>query len=58
MRFRKEFRRRLVRLNLQISKSLEYDLAGKAEVSGNLLPYLFSVYSFIWCKSFNDLLKK
>lgn len=48
-----EFRRRLIRLHRAILVALDKDSAG-----GNLLPSLFSVYTFLWCNSKYEKFKK
>lgn len=47
-----EFYRRLVHLRKTIDDVLEFRIS-----SGNLFPALFSVFSFMWCKSSSDLFK-
>lgn len=47
---RAEFRRRLIRLNEAITYFLE---TGN---DCNLFPFLFQVYSYMWCKSPKELI--
>ena len=48
---RSEFRRRLIRLRDAINYFLE---TGN---EWNLFPFLFQVYSYMWCKSHKELIK-
>lgn len=48
---RSEFRRRLVRLERAIFASIGHDA-----VSVDLFPALFSVISYMWCRTYKDLL--
>lgn len=58
MHLKKDFRYRLRLLDLEIQKVLSNDEKGKAELTCNLFPYLFQLYSLIWCKRSSDFLKK
>ena len=53
MRFKNDFRFRLVRLRDCINECLSKDDVGLLSDCSNLFPYLASIYSYIWSNKSN-----
>lgn len=53
-----EFRRRLCRLYRELNEFLREDSLLDFKLHPSFLPALFSVYTFMWCKRWGDLIKR
>ncbi len=52
-KIKSEYRKRLLRLRNAIDEAIVLDTTDRA-----LLPALYSVFSYMWCKSSEDLMRK
>ena len=50
---RAEFKRRLIKLQSALNRSLEFD-----KLSADFLPYLYQVICYMWCKNKSDFENK
>lgn len=58
MHLKSEFRKRLIRLENAINNVLIADSFDKAEDTGNLFPFLASVYRYLWSYGNHKIFKK
>ena len=58
MFLKSEFKKRLLNVKYEIDKALMRDFTGTVNRTSNLMPSIFSLFSYCWCKDVCELYKK